>query len=291
MPEITKVSDLINPEVMADMISAKLDKKLKAIPFAKVDTKLQGQAGNTITVPKYGYIGDAKDVAEGVTCDTAKLSTSTTTTKVKKAMKAVSITDEAVLSGYGNPVGEATNQLAKSIDAKVDNDLFDVMYTAKLKTVADDATIITYEGIVNAVDLFNEEENTLKAMFVHPHQVTQLRKDPNFLSSDKYVGKVMVDGEIGRIANCLIVPTKKVKEVEDNYACLIVKLNEDQETEDELPAVTIYLKRDTNLEHSRDVLARTTTLSVDKHYAAALTNDSKVLIAYFAKEATATPEA
>ena len=74
----TKISDLINPEVMADMISAKIPKKIVVAPFAKVDTTLQGQPGDTITIPQYAYIGDAVDVAEGVAAETVKLSATTT---------------------------------------------------------------------------------------------------------------------------------------------------------------------------------------------------------------------
>ena len=51
---LTKLSNMINPQVMADMISAKVAKKVAVIPFAKVDTTLQGQAGNTITIPVFG---------------------------------------------------------------------------------------------------------------------------------------------------------------------------------------------------------------------------------------------
>ena len=39
---ITKITDLIDPEVMGDMISAKLPKKIKVAPFATVDTTLEG---------------------------------------------------------------------------------------------------------------------------------------------------------------------------------------------------------------------------------------------------------
>mgnify|MGYP000613957279 FL=1 len=125
---LTKLAQLIDPEVMADMISAKIPKKLVVAPFAKVDTSLQGVPGSTITVPSYGYIGDADDVAEGVEVTPAKMSTTTKTATVKKAMKAVSLTDEAVLSGYGNPVGEANGQLAKAIASKVDNDCMDALH-------------------------------------------------------------------------------------------------------------------------------------------------------------------
>ena len=283
--ETTKIADLINPQVMADMISAKIEKKIVVAPFAKVDNTLVGVPGNTITVPKYGYIGDAEDVAEGIACGTVKLSADSTTATVKKAMKAVDITDEAILSGYGNPVGETNSQLAKAIAAKVDSDAIAALLNAQLKYDGK-AGIISYEAIVNAVDLFDEEVNSDKVMFVNPKQVTQLRKDPNFISADKYTGQVVITGEIGMIANCRIVPTKKVTldEGQKFYSCPIIKLNNDAETEDDAAAITVYLKRDTNVETERDTLARKTHVSVDKHYTVALTNESKVVLAQIGKE-------
>lgn len=288
----TKIADLINPQVMGDMISAKVEKKIVVAPFAKVDTSLVGIPGNTITVPKYGYIGDAEDVAEGVACGTVKLSTGTTTATVKKAMKAVELTDEAVLSGYGNPVGETNNQLAKAIASKVDNDALEALYGAKF--IHDGSKgILSYDAIVDAVDLFDEEVNSEKAMFVNPKQVTQLRKDPNFISADKYTGKVIMTGEIGMIANCRIVPSKKVKKVTvgdvECYSCPIIKLNNDAETEEDAAAITVYLKKDTSVETERETLARKTNISVDKHYTVALTNESKVVLAKIAVKVAETP--
>lgn len=288
--QTTKLSDLINPQVMADMISAKIANKIVVAPFAKIDNTLVGVPGNTVTVPQYAYIGDAADIAEGVAAETAKLTASTTTVTVKKAMKAVELTDEAVLSGYGNPVGETNNQLAKSIASKVDNDAMTALQGAQL-TYDGSAAAIKYSGIVDAIDLFEEEVNSEKVIFVHPKQVTQLRKDADFISADKYKAGVILSGEIGMIANCRVVPSKKVPVVKvgetgsqsDCYACPIVKLNNDAEAEDDAAAITIYLKRDTNVETDRVSLARKTDISVDKHYAVALSNTSKVVLAKFKK--------
>ena len=128
----TKIADLIDPEVMGDMVSARIPKKLRVAPFAKVDDTLAGVPGDTITVPAYAYIGDADIVAEGEAVTIEKMTTSTRKATVKKAMKGIGLTDEAVLSGYGNPVGEANTQLAMAIAAKIDNDCMDVLQTATL---------------------------------------------------------------------------------------------------------------------------------------------------------------
>lgn len=282
---LTKIENLIDAEVMADAISAKLGSKIVVTPFAKVDTTLEGKnAGDTITVPRFSYIGDAEDVAEGVECGTVVLTADTTTVTVKKAMKAVSLTDEAVLSGFGDPVGETNGQLAKSIAAKVDADAMAALQTAQL-TYDGSASKISYAGIVDAVDVFAEEFNSDKVIFVNPAQVGTLRKDSDFLAADKLAESVRVTGAIGKICNCEVVPSRRVplNEAGTGYVCPIVKLNEDGETEDDTPALTIYIKRDVNVETERHTLARTTDISVDEIYAAALSNASKVVLATFKK--------
>lgn len=224
----TKITDLINPQVMADMISAKLPSKIAVTPFAKVDTTLQGVPGDTITVPKYDYIGDAVDVAEGADVEVSKLSTTTASVKVKKAMKAVGISDEAVLSGYGNPIGETNTQLAKAIASKIDNDCMDALLTAK--AMKNTGAKISYNGIVDAIGVFDEEINTDKVMFINPAQVTTLRKDTNFISADKYPGNVIMTGEIGMISNTRIVPSRKIKPNEDDTYILMSAEPEDWST-------------------------------------------------------------
>ncbi len=275
---VTMLDKLIDPEVMAPMISAKVEKKIRVLPYAKLDTTLQGRPGSTITVPKYQYIGDAVDVPEGESIPVRGLETSTEQYTIKKAGIGASITDEAALCGYGNPVGQANNQMALSIASKCDNDAVDELYKAKTSFVSSD--IMNYRTMVNAIDIFDEEEDSEKVVFIHPKQATQLRLDPDFIDKSKYGNDVMVSGEIGMIANTRIVKSKKVKkdETEKYYLNPIVKLEEDTETEDEIPALTYYLKRDTNIEKERISKKRKTEITGDKHYVVALTNDEKVVI-------------
>ena len=291
---MTKIEDLIVPEVMADMISAKVEAKVIISKVAKVDTTLQGQPGNEVTVPQYKYIGDAEDVAEGVAMGTAKLETGSTKFTIKKAGKGVSITDEAILSGYGDPVGEANKQLAMAIANKIDNDVVEVINKEYALGTAEDgvqliydgsSAKISYAGVVDAEDLFDEETSSDKILYVHPKQMTQLRKDADFISADKYDGNVMTSGEVGKIGTCRVVRSKKVKLNSEGTAYLnpIVKLTNDAETEEDAPAVTIYLKRDTQVERERKADAGLTNIYTNKHYGVALTNTTKVVLAKFKK--------
>ena len=315
----TKLSDLIDPEVMGDVVSARIPKKLRVAPFAKVDDTLAGVPGDTITVPAYAYIGDAADVGEGEAVTIEKMTASVRKATVKKAMKGIVLTDEAVLSGYGNPVGEANTQLALSIAAKIDNDCMEVLQSASL-SYDGSGSAITYSAVVDALDLFEEEQSTDKVIFVHPRQVTQLRKSSDFLSADQYQAGVMLTGEVGMIAGCRVVPSKKVpvltewykldsagsvtvttgnlaqisatlptakvgdkvtKSTTAVYSCPIVRLESGEANEDEVPALTIYRKRDVNVETERKPKIRTTEITADEFYVAVLSNEAKVVLARF----------
>lgn len=284
---VTNMSNMINPEVMGDMIDAKIEAMLKLTPYARLDTSLEGVAGDTKTIASWNYIGDAEDVAEGAEVDLTTMTAGTKTFTIKKAMKAVGITQEAVNSGLGNPIGQAEHQLAKSIAGKVDNDVLAAVLTSSLVS-GDGSTKIGYAGIVDAVGVFDEEEITEKVMFVAPEQVTTLRKDSDFISADKYNNEVVKTGEIGMIAGVRIIPSKKIK-VDENgiYTCPVIKLEpanaETEYTEDELPAVTILLKKD--IQTDADWIARKQTheITTAKYYGVALTNEAKVVLAKFKK--------
>ena len=315
----TKLENLINPQVMGDIIGAKIEKAIVVTPFATINTDLVGSAGDTVTVARYQYAGDAVDVSEGEEVSPVVLKATDVSYKIKKAMQAVTLTDEAVLSGAGDPIGKTNTFLAESMKGKVDGDAISALYGAS-RRYSGESKAINYAGIVDAIDLFQEEMNTEKVMFVAPSQVATLRKDSDFISADKYPHDVIMTAEVGMIANTRIIMSNRVEKFAEWYkfddagtvtvaaaniaeiqkslpsakvgdkvtkvstaAYLnpIVKIETDERTEDEIAALTIFLKRDTNVETERHTLKRTTDISVDKLYCAALTNDAKVVIAAF----------
>lgn len=282
MANETKLANIINPQVMQDMVSAGLPKALKFTQFAAVNEELKGVPGDTVTIPAWAYIGAAEDVAEGAEVTTATMSASTKTVQIKTAGKAITLTDKAVNSGLGDPVGQATYQLSLSMADKIDNDVLVALGTTTL--IATDTKQISYKGIVAAIDKLNEETATEKVLFVAPSQVTVLRQDDSFIAKDKYGNDVMMNGEIGMIAGCRVVPSRRIDDSKANIDNFIVCLT--PEVEDgtpALPAVTIYTKAEANLETERHAKALSTDIVVSAHYAVGLTNESKVVKATFKK--------
>jgi N4-gp56 family major capsid protein len=281
MADLTNVTTLVNgdvfdPEVVSDMINAKVSKKAVMSGYIKVDSTLNGVPGSTITVPRWGYIGEAVDLEEGQPIDTTKMAFTTAQYGIKKIGKGVMLTDEAQLSGYGNPMGTATNQIAMSISEKLDNDRVAVLYESK-NEVDQSTSIIKYTAIVDGVDMFGEEEDSRKVILIHSKQKTQLRKDPDFISADKFQSGVMVSGAIGRVAGCDVVVSNKVKLVDGIFYNPIIKLDNDAETEDDIPAVTYFLKRGNLVEHKREEGVGDKIICT-AFGMPALTNEAKVVI-------------
>lgn len=285
--EITNSTNVLIPEVLADMLTAKLEAKIQLLRFVGLDNTLKGTAGDTVTYPAWNYSGDAEDVAEGEAVSSKTLSYSKIQIKIKKVMKSIDLTDEAVLTGYGRPYDEAASQLLKGILSKMQKDVFATALTSK-NTFDGSKNIINYDGIVDAVDVFDEEIISLKVLVINPKQLTQLRHDPNFLSADKYGEgtKVMMTGEVGRICNCIIVTSKVATLKDTNYENVIIKLESDDETEKELAGVTILMKRDVMIETAREAKKTLTAIVSNVFYGVGLTNESKVVVAKFAKEAS-----
>ncbi len=244
----TKLGDIINPQVMGDMIEAKITALCKLTPYARVDTTLQGTAGDTKTVPSWNYVGDAENFNPelGEEMQTSKLTASSTTFTIKCAGKSISIYQTAINSGLGNPIGQAETQLSKSIVGKVDNDVLDAAYTGTNIYAASTLAAVSYDGIVDANAKFEDEEDGIeKVMFINPAQEATLLKDDDFLSADKFTGGVAVNGAIGKIAGCWIKKSKKVKLIQfekasDGTITIIAEDGTESSTAKKLSSVQPY---------------------------------------------------
>lgn len=271
----TKIAQLVNPEVMADMVSAKLPKMIKFTPLAYVERELVGQPGNTLTVPKWEYSGDAKDIEEGVAIEPDQLTTKKSTMTIKKAGKGIELTDEALLSGYGDPLGQATHQIALAIANKVDNDL---IVEAKKATqfVAEAPT--TGDALDKALAMFADEEDARYVAIINPVDAIELRKDTakEWIRGSEIGANIVVSGTFGEAHGVQIVRSKKV----DKGKGFLVKVSAVETDTDDVAkygAFVINLKRDVAIETDRDILKKTTVITGDEHYGVYLYDPTKVV--------------
>ena len=271
----TKIAQMVNPEVMADMVSAKLDKMIKFTPLAYVERMLVGQPGTTITVPKWEYSGDAKDVAEGEAITPDQLTTKKSTMTIKKAGKGIELTDEAVLSGYGDPIGQATHQIALAIANKVDNDLVEEAKKAT-QFVAEAPT--TGDALDKALAVFADVEDARYVALINPEDAIALRKDTakEWVRGSEIGANIVVSGTFGEAHGVQIVRSKKV---EKGKGFLVKVSAVDTDTDDvaKYGAFVINLKRDVAIETDRDILKKTTVITGDEHYGVYLYDPSKVV--------------
>ena len=259
----TMLKNMVDPQVLADMISAELENAIRFSPLAVVDRSLVGNPGSTVTVPKFEYIGDAEDVAEGEAIDLALLETSTTQCKVKKAAKGVEITDEAMLSGYGDPIGEAGKQLLMAVSSKVDNDVMDALGTTKLAYTA--GTTWNLDTISGALDIFNDEDEEAVVLVMNPLDASALRKSvANDWDRASDMGDdVILRGTYGGVLGAQVIRSRKLPE----GTAYLVKQG----------ALAIYLKRAVAVESDRDITRKVTIITADEHYGTHLYDESKAV--------------
>lgn len=260
MANETVLSSIINPEVLAGMIESKLVDAMKFTPLCKVDNTLVGQPGNTVTLPQFAYIGDAVDIDELGAYDNAELTASTQQVTIKKIGKAVSISDEAILSGYGDPVGEIGKQLAIAIASKVDNDVLAALDNA---TLIHPVVTVTPNEINNALVKMGEDFEGDKYLFVSPATYAVLRDSAEWLPASEVAANLVIAGTVGMIYGCVVVITNKITTTDTAY---IVKPG----------AVALFMKRGVFLETFREQ-NDATTFHANKHYAPYLYDSSKVI--------------
>lgn len=268
----TKASNLVDPEVMAPAIAGKMGKAIKFAPYADIDSSLQGQPGSTITRPKYGYIGAAADLVEGVAMDTTAMSMTTTEVTVKETGKAVEITEKAIITNVGGTVSEAENQLGLSMADKVDIDYVAALDTA-LQTVAGSPT--TTANILAGIDVFDTESDINLVLFINPKDYTKLVQ--NLLTVGGSVQeRAITTGQVSELLGLKAIErTKRVAEGKGYLQVFSTTAPEDSEGQSS--AIEIVLKQEVSVQKDTDILKRTVVIATNRHYAVNLKNDKGVV--------------
>lgn len=247
----TYLSDLFNPQVVADLLETKLTNKMVFAPLAMIDYTLQGQAGDTVSLPYYTYIGKASTVSEGHDIPLKKLNQDTTPVQIIKLGNAVQVTDEAVLSGYGDPLGEATSQIVLSMDDAMDDLLLAALAgnsaSEQNYSTSNSTTALEPEDIPLALAKYGEDNEGEKALLVPPDFYAKL-VGKNWIPASEIAANVRIRGVAGMAYGCQVIVTNRLIESGDLY---IVKPR----------TLAVFIKRGVMVETDRDILNQSTVLA------------------------------
>lgn len=266
----TTASDLVNPEVMQAAMPAKLEKAIKFTKYADVDRDLVGQPGDTLSRPKYGYIGAADDLEEGVAIQEVAMSMTTGTVTIKETGKAVTITEKAILTNVAGTVAEAERQLALSMGDKVDIDYVAELEKA-LQVVAKAPTSIA--NILEGITLFNAEGDLNLVLFINPTDYTTLLTSL-FAVGGNIQQQAVTTGQVANILGIKAIERTKRVPVGKGY---LQQFADSPDDENQTSAMEIVLKQDVNVNRDGDILKRTVTIATNAYYVVNLKNDKGVV--------------
>lgn len=311
----TKLADLVNPQVVADYIDAKLINSIRFAPLAHIDNTLVGRPGDEVTLPQYTYVGAAQAVAEGTDIPIAKLSQSVRKVKISKVGRAIEFTDEALLSGYNNDIAtEAAKQVLVAINDKVETDLIAKMGTDATLTHTIASGTNASDGIADALTQFGEDLEGQKVLVIPPAFYAQLRKSNLWIPNTEVGANALIRGTIGMIHGCQVVTSNRLAgAVNATYAktsdqsvtsgkTYYVPGVDNRWTVVENPvaadlgdyyekttgtanlayivkpdALAIFMKRDTLVEFDRDIISETNYIKASKLFAPYVYDQSKLI--------------
>ncbi|MEV5509044.1 N4-gp56 family major capsid protein [Streptomyces orinoci] len=274
----TTSAQMIVPDVWADMVQAKLKGKLVLGSLALNDSTLEGKPGDSVNFPKWKALGEAEDLTEGTPMSPEQLGTDPGSKAViKEAGKAVEITDKAKLVAFGDPFAETQRQLALLIARKIDKDLTAAAEAPGAITVNAADKALSWDVLVDGIARFGDEwePDSMAGLVIHSLQRAAIYKDPNFISADKFgSASVIPQGVIGQIGGVNVYVSDRVTTAPggegktQTFNALMIRRG----------ALGLLYKRKPVVETDRDILARTTVVTTNVHYATHRLDDEGIVV-------------
>lgn len=272
---LTTASDLIVPEVWEDVTQATFLGQVRVAGSAAVmqDDTLVGQPGDTINFPKWGALGELDTLTEGVAMTPATMTQTASSATIQEAGKAVEITDTALLTAIGDPIGEAQRQMGILAARRVDASL--IAQAQADETAAGGGTPLTantgatfgWGSIVAGMAAFGDEFDPAQfaGVYINSAQMASLFNDDQFINAANLGAATPVTtGQIGVLGGMPVIVTDRVAAGK----WLLLKRN----------SLGLLYKRRPIVERDRDILKRTTVVTTNVHYAVKRLDDRGVFV-------------
>lgn len=270
-------TNLIVPDVYAQLVREKIAGKVVVSQFAKVLGDLQGNVGETLTMPKWGYIGDAKDWDVSKPMDKTQMEQTSTTATIKAiAAPAVKVRDYDNEVALGEALNEASAQQGIAIARKHDTDAISCALGSPLKYKLGAKNTVTQTEMIAILGLYGDERDSADFDAIVINSVFA----PSFYTMDMFVSRektmttdgngIAVNGCIGYFLNIPVLLSDRLYDTTNTEGFMLVMKK---------GALGLIPKEVPFVETERDASIRETVIYASQFYAMALIDDEAIVVA------------
>jgi hypothetical protein len=269
----TAITDIIDPQVLADQIAAKFPEMLVLgnSNLVEVDTTFPlGSPGTKFTIPFWKRIGNFGAMVEGTPLTPGKITAGSEKAVVLRAGLALEVLDTATLVSKSDPMGEISSQVARKAAEYID---------AALVTEAN-KTPNTFDGTgLGPSNAGTLDQNTIVKALTEKmgDQYFKMLSGGRIIMHSKVYGDLLQLGAIqnqyqfnGDVLKSGVVPTLMGLpiEVSDRVTTAVVSSVTQYKTYVVSPgALALFYQRMVNVEFDRDILLKADIISADVHFA------------------------
>mgnify|MGYP000920866060 FL=1 len=269
--------NVIVPEVYAELVREKVAGKVMIAQACKVLGDLKGKVGETLTMPKWAYIGDAKDIALGTPMEATNMKQTSTTATIKMiAAPAISVNDYDDVVELGSALDEASKQQGTSIARKLDIDAITEGKKTVLQKQLATKNTVTFDEMNAILGLYGDDANASDFEFIAIHSAFI----PSFLKMDGFVSAevtftaqgngIQLNNLLGYFRGIPVVVSDRLYD-NTNTEGFILVIKKD--------SIGLIPKESPFTEVARDASTRTNTIFTSQYYAMALIDDAGVVLA------------
>ena len=269
--------NVIVPEVYAELVREKVAGKVMIAQACKVLGDLKGKVGETLTMPKWAYIGDATDIIPGTPMTATNMKQTSTTATIKMiAAPAISVNDYDDVVELGSALDEASKQQGTSIARKLDIDAITEGKKTVLQKALATKNTVTFDEMNAILGLYGDDANASDFEFIAIHSAFI----PSFLKMDGFVSAevtftaqgngIQLNNLLGYFRGIPVVVSDRLYD-NTNTEGFILVIKKD--------SIGLIPKESPFTEVARDASTRTNTIFTSQYYAMALIDDAGVVLA------------
>lgn len=221
------------PQAVRDFYSREVlfqaQPRLRFAQFAKVKRDLQAVRGKAIVFVKYGNLAGGGSLEESDVLTPEGMTTSEIIVPVKENANSVQVTEYLLRTSLLDVLGDASKLLANNFAVVLDGQFRDtvlkttnVVYGGSATSIAtlDDTSAFTTKTVKDAVETLATHNaprinGDYYVCIAHPHQLRQLRDDPNWINANTYMGRrQLYIGEVGMYEGCIFIETTQMPKLD-----------------------------------------------------------------------------